>query len=56
MQRILASIILSFLICSPLWSLSWSSVNIDKVTAAAMSAAYETETLVEGNTASNINP
>ena len=55
MQRILASIILSFLICSPLWSLSWSSVNIDKVTAAAMSAAYETETLVEGNTASNIN-
>lgn len=55
MQRILASIILSFLICSPLWSLSWSSVNIDKVTAAAMSAAYETETLVEGNTDSNIN-
>lgn len=55
MQRILASIIFSFLMCSSLWALSWSSVNIDKVTAAAMSAAYETQALEEGNTASNIN-
>lgn len=55
MQRILASIIFSFLMCSSLWALSWSSVNIDKVTAAAMSAAYEAQTLEEGNTASNIN-
>lgn len=54
MQRILASIIFSFLMCSSLWALSWSSVNIDKVTAAAMSAAYETQALEEGNTASNI--
>lgn len=55
MQRFLASIIFSFLMCSSLWALSWSSVNIDKVTAAAMSAAYETQALEEGNTASNIN-
>lgn len=55
MQRILASIIFSFLMCSSLWAQSWSSVNIDKVTAAAMSAAYETQALEEGNTASNIN-
>lgn len=55
MQRFLASIIFSFLMCSSLWALSWSSVNIDKVTAAVMSAAYETQALEEGNTASNIN-
>ena len=55
MHRFLAFIVLSVFMYSPLAAVSWSSMNIDKVTAAAMTAAYEIEALEEGSTANNIS-
>ena len=55
MHRFLAFIVLSVFMYSPLAAVSWSSMNIDKVTASAMTAAYEIEALEEGSTANNIS-
>lgn len=55
MRRLLASLSLVFLVALRIQALSWHSVNIDYITASAMSAAYATESLEEGSTASNVS-
>ena len=55
MRRLLAFLVLAIFVVSKVQALSWHSVNIDYLTASAMSAAYATESLEEGSTASNVS-